>query len=127
MSVWYLTPGEAKQQESRSQPKQQGGTVKRASRKYALLRQYGIDERDYEMMYEAQGGVCAICHQPETAKAGRSGGVKLLAVDHDHMTGAIRGLLCQQCNMGIGNFNEDPARLRSALRYIDECRKSQIA
>lgn len=68
-------------------------------------------------MYDAQGGVCAICHKPETAT--RRGKLKALAVDHCHDTGLVRGLLCVECNTGIGKLREDTAILRSAIRYLE--------
>jgi hypothetical protein len=61
-----------------------------------LERLYGIDRPEYERMSEAQGHTCAICGKPENGKA--------LAVDHCHATGAIRGLLCSNCNKGLGTI-----------------------
>lgn len=62
-----------------------------------LARDYGLTEVQYEEMLTAQGGVCAICRG--SCPTGRS-----LAVDHDHTTGAIRGLLCVRCNQGLGVY-----------------------
>lgn len=62
--------------------------------------------------------VCDICKQPEHAK--RNGVVKLLATDHDHTTGAWRGVLCQRCNQGIGLFRDNPHLLRSAAAYVED-------
>ena len=58
-------------------------------------------------MLEEQGGVCAIC---KTAPA--------VHVDHDHATGAVRALLCFNCNGGLGQFKDDPAVLRAAAEYV---------
>ena len=82
-----------------------------------LKRHYGIGLPDYERMYEAQGGTCAICGGPETA-VGKHG-IFLLAVDHNEETGAIRQLLCMNHNRGLGFFNHDPALLRAAIAYLE--------
>jgi hypothetical protein len=63
-------------------------------------------------MLKDQGGCCAICG---TDTPGTSG---IFAVDHDHKTGKVRGLLCRSCNVGIGNLGDDPKRLKEAIRYL---------
>lgn len=78
-----------------------------------LQRQYGLTLADYEAMFEAQGGLCAICVKPESQN-------KLLSVDHCHTTGRIRGLLCMHCNTGIGKLGDTPAGLRAALAYLEK-------
>lgn len=83
--------------------------VKRNSR-YRLI--YGIDLDEYERMLAVQGGVCAICDQPEKAKN------RLLCVDHDHQTGVVRGLLCTRCNTALGSY-ELMARNERAMRYLE--------
>ncbi len=75
-------------------------------------------------MFVAQGGVCAICEQPETAQ--RSGRAKWLAVDHDHGTGAVRGLLCSNCNPMLGYAKDDPALLRAAASYLESHAVSNV-
>ena len=79
-------------------------------------RKFGITRSDYVKLFNDQNGVCAICHQPETAA--RKGVVRSLAVDHDHKTGKIRGLLCSDCNTGIGKLKDDPNILLSASEYL---------
>ncbi len=79
---------------------------------------YRVTLEWYDMMLELQGGVCAICGEPETVM--RFGKLKILAVDHDHSTGTPRGLLCQGCNQGIGHFGEDVALMESAVDYLDK-------
>lgn len=81
------------------------------------LARFGITPEQYTQMLEAQGGVCAICCQPERGRA-KNGRIKKLAVDHDHETGAVRGLLCANCNKGIGNLGDDPERLMAAAAYL---------
>jgi hypothetical protein len=74
---------------------------------------YGVD---YDAMLKAQGGVCALCGQPE-----RVAHVKHLSVDHDHTTGRVRGLLCVGCNISLGYYERgyrsklDIARVREYL------------
>ncbi len=88
----------------------------------ALYRRYGISGRAYTVLLVAQHGTCAICHQVETARD-RSGNVKPLAVDHDHTTGNVRGLLCHNCNLLIGQIEAiqgEPSQiLADALAYLD--------
>lgn len=80
-----------------------------------LRRTYGIDIDDYEMMLARQNGTCAIC----LTDCNRST-TKRLCVDRDHDTGTVRGLLCFQCNVGLGKFKDDPALLQAAIQYIGE-------
>jgi hypothetical protein len=68
-------------------------------------RHYGITQEEYQAIFNKQNGLCAICGKPETAMS-RRGKPKLLAVDHDHVTGKVRALLCQGCNIGLGNYEK---------------------
>jgi hypothetical protein len=79
-----------------------GGT-----REYHLRQRYGIGQREVEELLAEQGGVCAICgaDNPEH-------------VDHDHKTGHIRGLLCFNCNGGLGQFRDNVDYLTSAITYL---------
>jgi len=79
-----------------------------------ILRGYGLSQEAYTSMLDAQGGVCAICKQPERAER-----FKFLAVDHDHRTNAIRGLLCHRCNAGLGNFYDTVELIREAVDYLE--------
>lgn len=78
----------------------------------AYLREYryGLSEEVHASLLDSQGGVCAICHTHRG---------ETLHVDHDHQTGAVRGLLCRLCNTAIGKFNDDPSRLRAAAAYLE--------
>lgn len=84
----------------------------------ALKQKYGITEAAYQQMHDAQRGVCAICQSPETRSSSKSGRPKRLAVDHDHQTLQIRGLLCHDCNIALGLFHDELSRLHSAIRYL---------
>lgn len=82
----------------------------------ALRESFGISLEQYQEMHNEQDGKCKICGQPETQK--RNGKVRALAVDHNHKTGKIRGLLCSDCNTGIGKLKEDVEILQNAIRYL---------
>jgi hypothetical protein len=82
-----------------------------------LEKQYGITAEDFAQMLLDQDGVCAICGLPETTI--QNGKVRQLSVDHDHETGRVRGLLCNDCNRGIGMLHDDPDLLRTAADYLE--------
>lgn len=67
------------------------------------LRAFGISLKDYNEKLKDQNGVCAICGQYET-RTHRNGTIHKLAVDHNHETNKVRGLLCTKCNMALGLF-----------------------
>ncbi len=82
------------------------------NRKYNLKKCYGITLEDYERLLAAQGGVCAICGAPSPGPKETN-----FHVDHDHVTGRLRGLLCECCNIGIGYF-DSPDHLGKAADYL---------
>jgi hypothetical protein len=84
---------------------------KREARHRQTVSRYGITLEEYAAMFAAQDGRCAVCRTP--------GGVRRLSVDHHHQTGQVRELLCGKCNVGIGQFNEDPELLTLAIRYLE--------
>jgi hypothetical protein len=73
------------------------------------LKQYGLTPKAYWDLYSAQNGVCAICFKPE----------RVLAVDHNHITQAVRGLLCGSCNRALGLFKDSSGLLRNACAYLE--------
>ena len=83
-------------------------------RRASLKRLYGIAPEEYDILLEEQGGACAVCGISAEDKP------RPLAVDHDHETGEIRGLLCDACNLGIGCLQDSPALLESALTYLQK-------
>lgn len=86
--------------------------LRQYDRDYQLRRSYGLTRVEYEQMLEQQDGKCAICGAE--CSTGRR-----LAVDHDHITGQIRGLLCSNCNLGIGKFHDSVELLKEAIRYLE--------
>lgn len=93
-------------------------------RHYGLQRYYGLTISEYAQMFADQNGLCAICKKPETAKLpGRKTkkdqkAVRDLSVDHCHKTGAVRGLLCNQCNHMLGAVDDNENVLLSAVEYL---------
>lgn len=87
---------------------------KRSTTNSILKRKFGITLLQYEELLELQNGVCAICQQPD-------GMGWSLAVDHDHTTGQVRGLLCGRCNYRLlGSVNDDIQLLERAIAYLKE-------
>ena len=84
-----------------------------ASKRRHTLRRYGITDEVYEQMLIAQGGVCAIC-KTDTPQGLR----KYFCVDHNHVTGKVRGLLCQSCNILVAYAEHK--RLQEAYSYLQE-------
>ena len=87
-------------------------------RAYKRHLKYGITDQQYHAILVLQSGVCAICHQPEIRLNKADGTILPLAVDHNHDTGEIRGLLCHSCNLALGIFKDDPKRLLAASQYL---------
>lgn len=92
---------------------------RRRYRRNGIQRKYGITAEEYERMLEEQGGACAICRRSPDPK-------KALAVDHDHRTGQVRGLLCDPCNRAIGQLADDPERLERGAGYLRRNSSSEI-
>ena len=87
-----------------------------ASRVYEwkLENVYGITREQYDAILEAQSGRCALCFADEPGGSGK------WHVDHCHDGGGVRGLLCLRCNVGLGNFRDDPDLLWSAIEYLHD-------
>jgi len=79
-----------------------------------VLKRYGLTPVDYAAMLDAQGGRCAICGEEAERTARR------LSVDHCHATGKVRGLLCRDCNVGLGVFGDEAEALRRAAEYLEK-------
>jgi hypothetical protein len=92
------------------------------SRQKSRLASYGLKPNEYDTMVLKQQNLCGICSNPSERKN--------LAVDHDHETGEIRGLLCISCNAGLGFFKDNPNILEKALVYLSQfkplCRSGRV-
>lgn len=69
---------------------------------------------DFDAMLTKQEGLCAICRLPDPGRVGS----ERLTIDHDHVTGLVRGLLCHRCNTMLGMAKDDPATLEAAIAYL---------
>lgn len=76
-----------------------------------VLKTYGLE--DYPALHEYQGGKCFICQRA-------TGATRRLAVDHDHASGYVRGLLCKPCNRMLGLARDDPEFFRRAIAYLED-------
>jgi len=83
------------------------------SRKHNL-KKYGLSIEQYDKMVEDQQGKCKICKASENIRDFK------LFVDHCHSTGNVRGLLCHNCNAGLGHFRDSQDILQAAIRYLNE-------
>jgi len=81
------------------------------------VRRRGQTPEEYQALFDKQAGQCAICGVREGHRSCRGRECRL-AIDHDHRTGAIRGLLCNNCNRGLGRFKDSVDVLKAALRYL---------
>lgn len=80
-------------------------------RGFNLKKKFGITYQEYENILKSQNNGCKICGSTHQYK-------KALAVDHCHKTGKIRAILCDNCNKGLGNFQDSPALLEKAIEYL---------
>ncbi|WP_345346738.1 endonuclease VII domain-containing protein [Actinoallomurus liliacearum] len=96
-------------EEYRPQPRSRGRSRNgsQGNRHYHLTERYGIGADEAECLVQRQGGVCPICRAAAPAH-----------VDHDHVTGAVRGILCADCNTGMGQLRDDPWVVRRAIEYL---------
>lgn len=81
-----------------------------AARREANLKRYGLSIDDYDQMFTAQEGLCAVCDNKDEGRT--------LHVDHCHATGKVRGLLCHKCNGALGNAGDSIDRLTGLISYL---------
>jgi hypothetical protein len=98
-------------QRYRRRVQRQGDAGRRKNRSQHLKGKYGITIEIEDELMKSQSSCCAICLDPFTNTKHRH-------VDHDHRTGAVRGLLCKKCNLGIGYFDDDGSKLEAAIEYL---------
>jgi hypothetical protein len=89
-------------------------------REWTLVRKFNLTSEAYRGMLRRQRGVCAICRTRECFINRRTGRTQALSVDHNHDTGAVRGLLCVRCNRMLGYAKDSPKILRNAIFYLQQ-------
>lgn len=90
--------------------------VKEQARWRAIKHRYGLTRAQFDALWAEQSGCCAICKQEIRQEPGFRMNA---ATDHCHVSGKVRGLLCQPCNRGLGHFNDSADLLRAAAAYIE--------
>lgn len=105
----------------RGKTSEDGSKMTRAeyARDWTLQKKYGITLDDFHGYWIVSRGRCGICDiymKPPAQRQGQA--MDVVAVDHDHATGKVRGLLCNACNKGLGHFKDDPALLQKAMEYL---------
>lgn len=85
----------------------------------ALKNKYGLTEQQYLTILQQQDYKCVICETP-VVDTGLRAGRYSATIDHNHINGAVRGILCNWCNTSIARFNDEPAMLHRAAKYLEE-------
>lgn len=106
---WYLSNKDRVDLRNRKWRKKNPDKIKLFNFKTKLKLYYNLSYFEYKELLEKQNSTCAICNK-----------VDKLVVDHCHSTLKVRGLLCNNCNLGLGQFKESPELLNKALNYLND-------
>ena len=106
-----VTYTEEQKERRRASQRRRYAANPRAAQSGVLKSKYGITLDDYDALLASQNGVCAICLKKQSTE-------RRLSVDHDHTTGRVRGILCKDCNTGIGHLRDSITILESAIQYL---------
>jgi hypothetical protein len=109
---WYENNRESELERNRKYYQENKEAKKARHRVYVLKGRYGLTEDQYLEMVDKRNGKCDICDVVYT---------KTLNVDHNHKTGEVRGLLCNNCNRGLGHLKDSIEILESAIYYLKSC------
>jgi len=121
-----IKPGYKKKEKALYDKRYRDSDIKK-QKNWAMKRNFGITLDQYEQMFKNQNGLCGICFQPEVRKSIRSDKPKNLAVDHCHESGTVRGLLCQDCNTGVGLFKDSPLLMIKAAKYLKKLESQGVS
>lgn len=113
---WYVGRRSDSQfcsRECKGKQRLRDGRAAASSRKSYMKREWGLGLEEYHRMLADQGGCCGICGGFDPKGRGR------FIVDHDHKTGKVRGLLCNDCNLGLGKLGDNVELLRRAVAYLE--------
>jgi hypothetical protein len=112
-SPGYINPSckTCQNAQAKAWAKQNPDKVKAFRRKAKLKEKYNVSLEQYEEMFVQQKGVCAVCLHEHKRRP--------LNVDHNHLTGKVRGLLCDKCNMSLGLLSDSKERIKALLNYME--------
>ena len=85
-----------------------------------IKKTYGLSYEEYQEMFDKYDGTCWVCREPEIDKHAKTGAIKSLAVDHNHHTGKVRGLLCRRCNVSLGLLRDSTEILNNMITYMEK-------
>lgn len=116
LSWWNKPENNTRMKERRKALKAHISEIERNSH---IKRTYGLSKEDFMSIISSQGNSCGICRIPFSVMSFIKEGRKIrTAVDHDHDTGKVRGILCATCNLGIGFFGDNEEHLQMAIDYL---------
>lgn len=117
-----------KDRETRNKRRKEGGNYNAYIKRYyknnpdyarkAVLRKFNLSLEAYSVLFDSQNGVCAVCEKPEKVIIKKGFGLRSLSVDHNHINGKIRGLLCSTCNRALGLLYDDEIIIQNLLTYL---------
>lgn len=110
---------EAKKLINKTRNKNYKDRQKERIKAYKRISQYGLTEPEYNSLLDACDNKCTICGNAESSKT-NNGLIKALCIDHCHSTGQVRGLLCDNCNRGLGLFKDSIESLKAAVNYLEK-------
>lgn len=85
---------------------------------YSIKHKFGITLDDFNNLCKKQRSLCAICKLPLEINKEQNNSKTRPCIDHCHITNKVRGILCAQCNRGLGHFNDDIDMLKKAIKYL---------
>ena len=109
-SARHLAVDKVRRDSSPPKPRKRTARERAAERGYKLKSSYGLTEAEYDTILAAQGGGCSLCGEPPSHRR--------LCVDHNHDTGRVRGLLCDNCNQALGKLKDNVEVLHNAIGYL---------
>ncbi len=105
------TPEQKAQARVRKKTPEQREYARTFQRKRSISKKYGLSQAQYEQMLVEHGGFCGICREHPLGEHP--------TIDHCHVTGAVRGLLCSKCNTGLGLLSDSVETLKKAILYLE--------
>jgi len=117
---WHQANMETYRASKRASNKKHAVKIAVQKRSARLKRNYGLTLEDYEHMLAEQGGACAICHDTPNGRWTK------LNIDHCHITGKVRGLLCVNCNRALGYLKDDPSRAIRCAEYLQISKEGKL-